>query len=328
MNGSLLPLIERNGGFFRRAEALDCGENDRSLQAAVRAGHLTRLRHGAYAMTESLGPLDEAARHLLLARAVVAAQRGQVALTGPSAALLHGYAVHGHDLEVVHVVRLDGGPGRRETGVNHHVLGGTVAADLEERSGLLTLNRARTVWEVACNSDLEGGVVTIDSALHLDPSLVEQLREYAGRYGRHAGSRTARISMLLADPRAESAGESVTRVQCYRFGIPKPELQFRVLIDGLLVGISDFYWEECRHLGEFDGKVKYQRLLRPGETPSDAVVREKRREDLMRSSYRGMTRFTWAGVMPRSARQTMLALRADLEQSRRLYVRGGPSNTS
>lgn len=171
-------------------------------------------------------------------------------------------------------------------------------------------------------SDLEGGVVTIDLALHLDPSLVHQLRAYEARYAHQPGSRAARIALRLADPLAESAGESVTRVQCYRFGIPKPVLQYPVYRDGVLVGTADFYWEEYRHLGEFDGKIKYQRLLRPDESPSDCVVREKRREDQMRSTLCGMSRFVWNEVMPGSARRTMSNLQRDLDQSWRLYVRG------
>ena len=48
------------------------------------------------------------------------------------------------------------------------------------------------------------------------------------------------------------------------------------------IGIADFYWKECRHLGEFDGKAKYEKYRRPGETAADCVFREKRREDRMR----------------------------------------------
>jgi hypothetical protein len=129
--------------------------------------------------------------------------------------------------------------------------------------------------------------------------------------------------MRLADGRSDSPGESVTRVQCYRFGIPMPEPQFHVVGPrGQLIGIADFYWEDFRHLGEFDGKVKYQKLLRPGESASDCVIREKRREDAMRAGSRGMTRFSWSDVMPRNARRTMSDLRAALDQSRRLYVVG------
>ena len=57
-----------------------------------------------------------------------------------------------------------------------------------------------------------------------------------------------------------------------------PELQYRrdrrMTIE--LVGFADFGWEVERHLGEFDGKIKYGRLVRAGESPSDAVFREKK----------------------------------------------------
>ena len=76
-----------------------------------------------------------------------------------------------------------------------------------------------------------------------------------------------------------------------------PELQHPVLdADGNLIGICDFYWEEDHHVGEFDGKVKYGRLLRPGESPGDAVFREKRREDRVRAQLFGMSRWVFADM--------------------------------
>ena len=41
---------------------------------------------------------------------------------------------------------------------------------------------------------------------------------------------------------------------------------------------SDFAWLKQRVLGEFDGKVKYGELLKPGETATDVVMRAKRRD--------------------------------------------------
>jgi hypothetical protein len=64
--------------------------------------------------------------------------------------------------------------------------------------------------------------------------------------------------------------------------------------DGELLGISDFRWG--RLLGEFDGMVKYGRLLRPGQTAADAVISEKIREDRMRAQDRGMFRWIWADL--------------------------------
>jgi hypothetical protein len=115
----------------------------------------------------------------------------------------------------------------------------------------------------------------------------------------------------------------VTRVQFYRHDIPMPELQYEVFDgSGRLIGRTDFGWELYRHLGEFDGFAKYQKFLRPGESPSDCVVREKRREDALRAQRQGMSRFVWASVMPSQASRTMAELRQALDQSRRLYARG------
>ena len=86
-----------------------------------------------------------------------------------------------------------------------------------------------------------------------------------------------------------------------------------------MIGTSDFCWEEQRLLGEFDGKIKYGRLLRPGDEPGEAVFREKRREDEMRGESFGMTRWIWADLMPPGRRVFLQRLRADLNRSAALF---------
>ena len=200
---------------------------------------------------------------------------------------------------------------------------------IELRHGLATINAARTVWEMGRLSDLEGGVCTADSALSMMPELRDPIEELAERYHRYPDANRARLVIRLADGRSGSAGESVTRVQFYRYSVPKPVLQFEVRgRDGEFLGFSDFGWDGHRHLGEFDGKVKYLKYLREGETPSACVFREKRREDAMRGEYFGMSRFVWELVMPRSARRTMERLRYDLEQSRRLTSSVAPPDSA
>jgi hypothetical protein len=207
--------------------------------------------------------------------------------------------------------------------INHHVVTQDIEDDLGIYHGVMAISPARAVWEVACRSSLESGVVTADSALYQDPQLREALEELQLRFAYFPGSRRGRLVIKLADPGADTPGESVTRVQFFRYGIPMPELQYLVVDHhGVLVGISDFYWEQQRHLGEFDGMIKYQRLLRPGETVSECVIREKKREDAMRADLRGMSRFICPDVMPLRARRTMADLAQALDQSHRLYVRG------
>ncbi len=315
-------LLATGANFFTRAQALASGETDRSLRAALRSGVVVRLRHGSYARSELVESLDDRARHLLLARAALHQQRGEVALAGPSAALLRGFDVFGHDLDLVHLARLDGGSGRREAGVVHHVVGPAAALRVELREGLLVVSAEDAVWQTALLATLEGGVVTADSALHLRPSLAEPLRALVARTKAQPHSRTARLALRLARPEAESPGESLTRVACFRHGIVAPTLQHDVFEpSGRLLGRTDFYWEKARLLGEFDGRIKYERLLRRGETSSASVVREKRREDGMRRTRCGMSRFTWSEVQPDVAHRRMAQLARELEDSRQLYVR-------
>lgn len=320
-------LGSANGGVFSRADAIGSGETDQTLAQARRAGLILRLRRGMYVATAVYDACDGAGRHLMHARAALAAQQGDVVLAGASAAALHGFAVYDQDLETTHLLRLDGGTGRRAAQTSHHhQLPPVTESEIGVFDGVRAVTPARAVWEVACLSSLEGAVVTADAALHLNPALAEALEELQPRFARVRGSRTARLAMQLADARSESAGESVTRVQFHRFGIPMPEPQFEVYDrSGRLIGRSDFGWHGFRHLGEFDGKVKYQKFLRPGESVSDCVVREKRREDEMRAESLGMTRFVWALIMPSRVARTMAELSQALERSRRLYTPVGVS---
>lgn len=73
-----------------------------------------------------------------------------------------------------------------------------------------------------------------------------------------------------------------------RAGIPAPLQQYRI---GALR--ADFAWEQFRTVGEFDGRVKYGRGLRPGQDPGEAVFAEKRREDALRDRGWEVVRWVW-----------------------------------
>jgi len=79
-------------------------------------------------------------------------------------------------------------------------------------------------------------------------------------------------------------------------GIPRPVVQYEVYDEGgMLRGTCDWGWPDEQLLGEFDGKLKYGRLLRPGQDPGDVVFAEKRREDELRElSGFGMLRLVWS----------------------------------
>jgi hypothetical protein len=45
-------------------------------------------------------------------------------------------------------------------------------------------------------------------------------------------------------------------------------------LDGRLIARVDFHWKEHQTVGEFDGKTKYGRLLKPGQRIEDVIFKE------------------------------------------------------
>jgi hypothetical protein len=290
-----LRILAETNGFFTRAEAHRAGHDDNAIRRAVRSRLWTRIRQGAYTFRDLWTEMDAVHRHLAAAHAVVRRLGDAVALSHTSAALEHGLLVWDVDLDRVHVTRLDGGAGRTEAGIVHHE-GVCVEVDLvRSKDGHLLTNPARAALETASIATSEAAVVILDSGLGLELFSAEEMFETFEPMQHWPGALHLEFAARFADGRAESVGESRTRYLCYAHGLPAPDLQFHVYDErGSLVGVTDMVWRQQRLLGEFDGKVKYGRLLHPGEEPGDAVFREKRREDRLRElTGFSMVRVTW-----------------------------------
>ena len=306
-------------GFITRPEILDDGYDDRDIREAIALGLLTRVGAGLYALSATYGPLSQERKLATRSRAVFHRHRGAVVLTHQSAAALHGLAMWGAPLDEVHVTRLDGGRGRHEAGVQHHV--GTIAGDeITEIDGVLVSSPDRCVWELACAQSVESALVTADAALHQRVVTRESLHETADQFRTWQGSRSGRLALTLADGRSESPGESRSRFLFWRHDVPRPDLQFHVLDStGRLVARTDFAWEHYRHLAEFDGRIKYDGTFVP--LGFESVFTEKRREDLARAESWGMSRIVWSDLSADVAAATARRIKTDLERSRSLYAR-------
>jgi hypothetical protein len=111
---------------------------------------------------------------------------------------------------------------------------------------------------------------------------------------RWSGIRAARRVVEFLDVRSESPGESASRVRLMEEGLPPPELQHEIFgPDGRLIARVDFYWKEQKTVGEFDGKIKYGRLLKPGQRIEDLIFDEKLREDAVRDLDLQVVRWIW-----------------------------------
>jgi hypothetical protein len=196
-------------------------------------------------------------------------------------------------LDRVHMLRRLPASGSRSARVHLHIAQ-VSDEQLVVLEGILATDMTRTVVDVARSTSFESAVVTADAALASGRTSTTALLDCLARMGSVPGTRRAARVLAFADGLSESVGESRSRVLMHRLALPAPDLQVRVLRhDRSLVGRCDFGWRSHRTLGEFDGKVKYGRLLRPGQEPGDVVFREKRREDEMRDLRWQVVRWTW-----------------------------------
>lgn len=284
-------------GVFLRREALALGYDDRALVQLQRRGLATRVRHGAYTSTHIWNAAGPEARHLLRASAVMLSHGGTVALSHSTGALRCQLRLFRADLSKVHVTRLDGGPGRVTHDVVYHE-GGWTPDDIVLVGEDLVMSPVRCAFESASLQSTESALVVLDSLLDLDLATRDEMERTFQDMRHWPNTQHVRIAFHLCGPGAESVGESRVTFLSWAHHLPRAERQFDVCDErGILVGTTDFAWPDHGLLGEFDGRVKYGRLLKPGQEPGEVIFLEKQREDLLReiTDFR-MIRFIWADL--------------------------------
>ena len=253
-------------------------------------GALTRFRRGGYGAVLEESPEE---RHLRLMLATVPLVDGESVFSHTSAAVLHGLPVRLVSLQQATMIRRTSGHGNgtRNLRVRNTRLAANQVMDVE---GLRVTTLARTVCDQARLEPFEWGVASADAALRMGLS-IEELRFELFRFPRLFGIRRAQQVLRFADGAAESPGESLSRVQMARLGIPEPILQFEIFDEnGELVARTDFGWPEHGLVGEMDGETKYGELLKPNEKPSHVIMREKQREQRLRRLGWWPVRWGWA----------------------------------
>lgn len=277
-----LEGIWRRDGVFLRRDALSVGMDDAALRRAVRSGELVRVRHGAYTFAHHWRSANVEDRHLIRARAVMRAAECDCVLSHTTAALSLGIDVWDLDLGAVHITRRDHKGGRREAGVVQH-RGVLAPGDVVMTGTWPTTSPARTALDITTITDVQHALVVVASTLHNGLATKVELAKGAREMVHVPGSLTTDVVLRLADGRLDGPGEARAYYGFWIEGLPAPELQWAVRDDwGALVGLLDFAWPALGVWAEFDGRSKYERLLRRGETASDVVVREKTREDEVR----------------------------------------------
>ena len=265
----------------------------KTLAAHLQAGAIERVWHGVY----SRQPPDLGMR--LAGLDVMTGRRIVVCLH--TAAQIYGFGIQADPR--IHI--LD--PGLRVRPNAKLMVHQRVGAPLRRVDGRLLTAPAWTAVEIARLLRRPRALATLDAALRCGActrgELDAAIREQKGRRG------IVKVRELapLADPRAESAMESETRLVFIDGGLPKPELQYEIVDRCEKLWRVDFAWPWAGIVAEYDSmdwhanpqawkcdRMKQARLNDCGWTvlpivsddvrrhPADLVARVQRHLDLAR----------------------------------------------
>jgi hypothetical protein len=160
------------------------------------------------------------------------------------------------------------------------------------------MSATRTALEVTTCASTEVSLIVVNDFLHRRLTTVPDLQQRYAAMCHDPYTLKTDLVLRLADPRLESLAETRTWFMCYRHGVRAPTPQYQLRDDiGDLIARLDFAWPELGVWLEVDGRQKYVKYLREGESVVDVVLREKERESMIAeiTGWRCI-RITWADL--------------------------------
>lgn len=261
-----LPVLLRERP-FTTAQATECGVPARVLRQWVREREVRRVFRGVYADS------------LLPDTVLVRAQALQLVLTpstlvcGRTAAWLDDVDTLAYrELEVLPPIETCVLPEftrcrRRECDGKSRDL---AISDIEDVAGVLKTTAVRTALDLGCELSRRDALAALDSYLRLAKVTREELKGQLARYKGRRGVVQLRELVAIADGRAESPGESWTRLTIVDADLPFPELQWWVYVGGRPVYRLDLAYPKHRVAVEFDGEEFH-------DSPEARLADERRR---------------------------------------------------
>ena len=205
--------------------------------------------HGVYAVAQLVDSLE------LRADALSLVVPDTAIVTDRTAAWLHGVDILPrsaiHEMPPLQVFGRTGSRLRRAS-----VESGTrelLDRDVEVVGGVLATTKLRTALDLGRRLNRFDALAALDGLLRAGVDR-EQLLGEVERFKGERGVIQLRRLAPLADPRAESAAESVLRMHWYDAGLPAPELQIWVCI-GLATYRIDLGLPELRYGAEYNGRA-------------------------------------------------------------------------
>lgn len=261
----------------------------RQAQKLAREGHIVLLERDWYIVKETWQNFWIEKRQKLLALSHNKSMTESV-FSHYTAAAIHGLPLYGHNDLRIHVTCLPGSRVQSSRKVFRH--SSQIAShEIIEKDGLLCTSIQRTLLDLARYATQELSLAAVDAALNelfmrghtyngkgaqvFTGQLLAKLDSMCGM----RGVRRARNIIALADGRADSVIESISRLQLLRVGFG---VELQVAVENKQGGsyFLDFEFLGHEAFGEVDGLAKYF----DGGSPREALLAEKEREDWIRGT--------------------------------------------
>jgi hypothetical protein len=266
-----------------RRDLVQNGDSPARLERGVRDRKLLRVSRGAYVTRAAWTDLSPEAQHLERICALDRTSPGET-FSHHSAAAIWGLPIIGDWPIRPHVLRSSPhGTSRRVTFSVHGAV--IESGEIEMVDDLKVTSKVRTALDVAACSGLEAAVVILDAVAADSTIGPARLAERTAELRPFRGVRRVDAALRHVTGLADSPLESLSLLRIAELGFPHPEQQREFRIGGVTHRV-DFYWPEFEVIGEADGWSKY-------DDGVDAIKREKRREDELRSVVRGFARWEW-----------------------------------
>jgi hypothetical protein len=221
------------------------------LRRAIRHGLVRPVLRGVYLRSDVSLTLEVklAAAALVISPSAVACDR--------TAAWIWGVDVHEYreldDLPAIETFVLRG----NHRSERPEIRGGErdlLPCDWVEVGAVKVTTPLRTAMDLGCRLPRRQGLAAMDALMRAHRITRADLARSLPRYRRRRGVVQLRELVPLADPRAESQPESWTRLEMLDRGLPAPELQFWVVVDGIPTYRLDLAYPHARIAVEYDGE--------------------------------------------------------------------------
>lgn len=299
---------------FTTAQLAELGLTRATLRRLLRDGSVRRGLQGV-CVPSSLGDspsLRAACAALVLPPHSVVCDRGAAWLLG-----IDTYEPDALDIEPrLDVVALNGNDRTRRP----ELLGGrrTLQPDeVIELHGIRLTSPLRTACDIACLRGRHRALATLDAFRREFGLTHQEFLEFLPRFRGRRGCRQLRELVGYADPRAESPGESWTRLEIIDAGLPAPDLQVWVDVPGWGEARLDHAYEHMKIAVEFDGQEFHGEEHRERDEARRAALRRDGWIVIVvtKSDFRTDRLLAWTGELA-------AALRERAGSHRRQYSRG------